>query len=286
MTPPRRGNTPLFSVIVPTYGRPALLGEAIGSVLAQTVRDLECIVVDDASPQPVTVAPDPRVTVIRRDANGGTAAARNTGLDAARGTYVTFLDDDDLLTPDRLELALRGLARAPVAVCWSRYLDLRGDGRGRILEGDVRHTILDGIAPHTGRTALPRELAPRFDERFRGSEDVEWWLRLAQLAPVATVPRVGYLVRRHAGVRHTKGVGVRIRDRLRLLEMYPEYFDAHPRAAAFAWKRVGLMAQREHDHGAARRAFARSLRLRPEIRAAWHLARSLPRRSTVSAGTR
>src|SRR5437588_9672841 len=108
---------PAFTVIVPTYGRPQFLSEAVRSVLDQTVSDLECLVVDDASPEPVIVEGDGRVRIIRRASNGGPPAARNTGIRNARGRYVAFLDDDDLFTTDRLELAVRGLDEAPVALC-------------------------------------------------------------------------------------------------------------------------------------------------------------------------
>jgi len=265
---------PLFSVVLPTHGRPAFLAEAIDSVLTQTVGDLELIVVDDASERPAAVPDDARVRLVRRDTNGGPAAARNTGLDHATGRYLAFIDDDDLFVDERLAIALEGLARAPVAVCWNRYMDWPGR-EGRSLEGNVYDTILDGMAPHLGRTALVREVAPRFDERFRGAEDVDWWLRLAKDAEVTTVPRIGYLVRRHEGARQGYGAAERARARMRLLDLHAGYYRAHPRAAAFAWKRIGLLAQKAGDHRLARKAFARSFRIRPEPRTAAHLARSL-----------
>src|SRR5262249_44071462 len=131
---PGVGDGPTFSVIIPTYGRPRYLAEAVRSVLDQTVGDFECIVVDDASPDPVAVVDDARVRVVRRDVNGGPAAARNTGIDAARGRNLVFLDDDDLYTPERLAAAATGLARAPVTICHARHLDAE-DGRNRALEG-------------------------------------------------------------------------------------------------------------------------------------------------------
>jgi glycosyltransferase involved in cell wall biosynthesis len=265
---------PQFSVIIPTYGRPKFLEEAVASALAQTVEDLEVVVVDDFSPEPVRLPDDERVRMVRRDTNGGPAAARNTGIEQANGTYLAFCDDDDLMLPERLAIALEGLERAPVTVCWNRYHDAPDPAGKPVLDGDVRDVILDHMAPHVGRTALERSVTPAFDERFDALEDVEWWLRLATRAEVATVPKVGYLVRRHGGERHRTGIGARVAARQKLLEMYAEYFDAHPRAAAFQWKRLGLTAIDAGDTALARKALLRSYRLQRDPKTLWHLARA------------
>lgn len=265
--------SPTFSVIIPTYGRPRFLGEAIDSVLAQTVGDLECIVVDDASEATVAVPDDDRVRLIRRATNGGPATARNTGLSEARGTYIAFLDDDDLFTPDRLEIAAEGLERAPVAICWSRTIGSTAPADGRRLTGDVRDVILDATTPHLGTTAVRREAVQRFDERYVATQDVEWWMRMAARSAVWTVPRLGLLYRSHPGIRHRNGTSARIQASLQLLEEHRDYFGSHPRAAAFRWMRVGLMATEIGETALARRAMWRSLRARPSARPVWHLLR-------------
>lgn len=264
---------PLFSVIVPTFGRPRFLEEAIGSVLDQTIGDLECLVVDDASPSPVDPPTDDRVRLIRREINGGPAAARNTGLAAARGTYIAFLDDDDMFTPDRLEIAAEGLDRAPVAICWSRTMGSTDPGGGRDLRGDIQDRILDSTTPHLGATAVRRDVVERFDERFVATQDVEWWLRTAARSTVWTVPRVGLVYRRHEGTRNRNGTRARIDASLRLLEEHRDYFASHRRAAAFRWMRIGMMAKEIGDHGLARQAMWRSWRAHPSVRPIWHAAR-------------
>ena len=271
---------PLFSVVVPTYGRPAFLAEAVESVLAQTVADFECIVVDDASDEPPVLPADPRIRLVRRDVNGGAAAARNTGLSEARGRYLTFLDDDDVYVPQRLEQAVRELDRAPILVSWKGdYGDPQGPPlTARVLDGDVSDSILDAAVPHLGTCTVARDIAVRFDERFRVSEDVEWWLRQAAGAPVATVAEVGYLQRAHGGARQTSRLAERLRCRLLLLEVHADWFAAHPRAASQQWKRAGGLALRVGDRVTARRAFWQSFRARASGRTLAHLARaSLPR---------
>ena len=261
-------------MIITTYRRPGLLRDAVTSVLAQTIPNLECIVVDDAGPQAADLPDDGRVRLVRRATNGGTSAARNSGLDAATGRYVTFMDDDDIFEPDRLEMVTPGLDRAPVVICWSRFLD--GPAQpNRVLEGDVRDTILDSFVPHVGATTVHRDLAIPFDETLRSAEDVEWWLRLAHAAEVTTETQFGYLIRRHTGPRHMKGATVRIRSHKEVLQRHDAYFATHRRASAFRWKRVGLIALNAGELAQARRAFVRSAVKRPSPRTLWHLTRSL-----------
>ena len=178
---------PTFSVIIPTYGRSRFLDDAVASVLRQSVSDFECLVIDDASPTPAVLEGDPRIRVVRRSTNGGPAAARNTGLAEAKGEYVAFLDDDDLFVPDRLAFARSGLSNAPLAICWTQVLGAERGG-GRMLNGNVRDSILDATTPHLGATAVRRDVAEPFDERFIATQDVEWWLRMSARTSVWTVP--------------------------------------------------------------------------------------------------
>lgn len=100
----------MYSIILPTHNRPELLKEAVGSVGAQRFDDWELIVVDDASTEPLErdeldrLAGRP-ITLLRHEQSLGGAAAKSAGVRAARGTYLAFLDDDDLLEPDYLEEA-------------------------------------------------------------------------------------------------------------------------------------------------------------------------------------
>lgn len=108
---------PVVSVILPTHNRPALLQEAIESVRLQTFHYWELIVVDDGSTPPVerdpTWAQDERIRLIRQSPPRGGAAAKNTGGQAASGTVLAFLDDDDKYAPTYLERALSVLDSQP-----------------------------------------------------------------------------------------------------------------------------------------------------------------------------
>ncbi len=114
----------MISVLMLTYNREALVGRAIESILAQTYRDFEFIIVDNGSTDrsgavaEEYAARDSRIRVIHR-ARGNIGAGRNTALDAARGEYLTFLDDDDWAEPDFLAFLLELLeeSAADVAIC-------------------------------------------------------------------------------------------------------------------------------------------------------------------------
>jgi glycosyltransferase involved in cell wall biosynthesis len=126
---------PLVSVVMPTYNRERLASAAIESILGQTLRDLELLLVDDASSDGSAEAlsararSDPRVRLLRMRANRGCNAARNQGFRRARGRYVALLDDDDLALPGRLEASVARLEAEPeldVVSCGYRFIDVRG----------------------------------------------------------------------------------------------------------------------------------------------------------------
>lgn len=272
---------PTFTIVVPTLGRrPPLLEQAVRSVLAQTMGDLEVIIVVDGSGDVPPVVLDPRVRVIQRRVNGGAPAARNSGIEAARGKWIGFLDDDDLLEPHRLETVTGYLEDAPVVVCWMARLGDRSRSPmdARELHGDVSAEILEAPVPHVGTTLVRADRVPPFDERFRLSDDVEWWFRLASVASVRTVPEVGYLYREHDGQRLTNQIAVRLAARLQMIELHQDRLRHYPRSASYQWRRAGGFALAMGDRRQARRYFLRALRARPGIRDLAHLTRAmLPR---------
>jgi len=108
---PRKVNRPTVSVIIPTFNRSGYITEAIESVLNQTYKDIEIIVVDDGSTDDTAERLKPYEEKIRyiRTENGGPASARNAGMKEARGKYVSFLDSDDLYYPYKTELQVNFL---------------------------------------------------------------------------------------------------------------------------------------------------------------------------------
>ena len=118
---------PLVSVIIPTYNRKSVISISLKSVLGQTYKNIEVIIVDDCSTDctktVVDCIEDPRIRYIHHSTNKGGAAARNTGIRAARGEYVAFLDSDDAWLPNKLEAQLSYIlscSNSKNAVCYSQ----------------------------------------------------------------------------------------------------------------------------------------------------------------------
>ncbi len=116
----------LFSVVIPTHGRPERLGEAVASVQRQGDR-VECIVVDDASPEPAQ-APS-GVTIVRLDRNQGPSGARMAGVALAKGQYLAFLDDDDALLPGWVDTMGALVGSAVGVVCCGTVVEDVETGR-------------------------------------------------------------------------------------------------------------------------------------------------------------
>ena len=251
------------SVVITTDGRSDFLAEAVASGLHQTVTAVEVIVIDDGSSEPVAVVDDPRVRLIRQE-NSGAAIARNRGVAEATGDFVFFLNDDDVFSESRLDNALRAhlTSRADVVVCAQSWLE-GGPALDRGLQGFIGDVVLDDITPHVGATSFRRGAFTEFEERYRVSEDVEWWLRLAQTRSVHSISDVDYLIRRHPTLRRSSGRAQRVECGIQLLHDHEAYFRSHKRARSFRLARLARSALAVGDSPLALKASAGAVRTRP-----------------------
>ena len=194
--------TPVVSVILPTFNRAALLSMSAGSVLAQSFRDLELIVVDDGSKEDIESAVralgDTRATCIRRPVSGGPAAARNTGLMAARGQYVAFQDSDDEWLLDKLALQLADLEKERSgAMCICGLLRRNKSRIRRYIPPLTNHAGEESFSAIASRPIAYTQtwLVPRkeliqvggFDEQLRVWEDFELLLRLSKILSIQSM---------------------------------------------------------------------------------------------------
>jgi len=187
----------LVTAVITTYNRPELAKCAIRSVLAQTYRPLEIIVVEDGSStglqEWLQAEGLEQVRYVRHETNRGLAAARNTGLRLARGEYVAYLDDDDEWLPEKIARQVDLLERLPehhglaVVHCGRRVAASSKAGEALItprVQGDIREYIgRHGLYTVSSsglyrRTALER--AQGHDETLRSHVDFDLWMKLAE----------------------------------------------------------------------------------------------------------
>jgi glycosyltransferase involved in cell wall biosynthesis len=183
--------SPRVSVVMPAFQAEATVGGAISSVLGQTYRDFELLVVDDGSTDATTAIAEAHaepVRVVRQQRNGGVAAARNSGIAEARGELIAFCDADDYIFPEHLATLVTTFDRSGTGLATANayWLYPCGVDSSRLRYGghfpqpaEQRRAILEQNFVST-MSIFPRgvvdEIGP-FDEQKRRAEDWEFWLR-------------------------------------------------------------------------------------------------------------
>ena len=202
---------PLVTVLLAVANGERYLGQALESVLRQSVRDLELLVVDDGStdgtPAILDAVGDPRVSVLRHEERRGLAASLNSGLDEARGRYLARMDADDVAFPSWLARSLAALAPRGMGLVGSGVLDIDASGtpgRVHVHEGGraaMRWRSLFSAPVFHDTVVLDRDLLERhglrYDTRFGESEDYDLWTRLLEVTEGDAVPAPLVLHRLH-----------------------------------------------------------------------------------------
>ncbi|MDP8214363.1 MAG: glycosyltransferase family A protein [Candidatus Euphemobacter frigidus] len=187
------------SVIIPTYNRSALLGNAIESVLSQTFRDFILIVVDDGSTDDTGALAGSfgdRVIYIRQD-NQGASSARNRGIEATRAPLIAFLDSDDRWHRDKLRRQVEAMEDGPrylishTQEIWYRNGEvLNQKKKHEKLRGEIFERSLSMCMVSMSTVMVRRELFERigfFDEALPCCEDYDFWLRASVRHPFLLV---------------------------------------------------------------------------------------------------
>jgi glycosyltransferase involved in cell wall biosynthesis len=192
------GITPAVSIVIPTYNRAALLGRSIRSVLGQSYRDFELIVIDDGSTDGtrdvVAGFRDRRVRYVPLARNKGAAAARNVGVRMARGKFLAFQDSDDEWLPSKLAKQMSAFERGSVrlGVVYSDMQRVMSDGTeiyfaapgapsGRLIDPANRFYQVGNLGVQS--SVIKRECfeaAGRFNEELPAFEDLEMFIRLSR----------------------------------------------------------------------------------------------------------
>jgi glycosyltransferase involved in cell wall biosynthesis len=199
------------SVIIPTHNRAHIIPQTIDSVLAQTFRDVEIIVIDDGSTDDTPAVLQHRygekITCIRIQ-NSGLPAARNTGIRAARGRYIAFIDDDDVWVQDKLALQTALMcANQSLGMVYCGCYIMDADGtvisetrplkRGALFEDLLRSNDIVGSASAVLVASGVFSRAGCFDETLVACEDWDLWIRIARDYPIDFVDQPLVKLRRH-----------------------------------------------------------------------------------------
>jgi glycosyltransferase involved in cell wall biosynthesis len=187
---------PQVSVIIPTHNRARFLAGAVRSVLAQSFKDLEIVVVDDGSSDDTEAViqgfRQAEIRYVRHDCQRGGAAARNTGILNSSGEYIAFLDDDDEWYPEKLMRQMSVMLASPSEIggVYTGYFIVdrsNGEIRGQIVpteRGDIYQALLTGnCVGGTSCMLLRRSCFDKtglFDERLPSFQDYDLWLRAAR----------------------------------------------------------------------------------------------------------
>ena len=271
---------PRLSIIVPIYGVEQYLRKCVDSLLAQDYDDYEIILVDDGSPDSCPQICDEYVekaksgklraksgadvpltsdiqhqtsgfiTVIHRE-NGGLSAARNTGIEVARGEYLMFVDSDDYLEPNVLGALMAQVERDNLDVLRFNYQNVRVNSAGEyepfqpyksphqvdggkdIVSGETYLDERMGYACYAWQFVINRELTGSFTPGIH-FEDTEWLPRMMlQAKRVGSTPMVVYnYFIREGSITQTKGNPAKVRknveDKLIIISRYNEYREQFP----------------------------------------------------------
>jgi len=241
---------PHVSVVIPTFNRAHLVGRAIRSVLAQTFQDFEIVVVDDASTdstrEVLQAIEEPRLTYICNESNRGLAGARNVGVRASNGRYVSFLDDDDEWLPKKLQYQVNAVNRNPrVSLVYAGW-EWISEEAGRVLRRRVpdERGLIDRL-PRWAFNVAVDYLAYRetlqdnpYDEGLRYYPEFDLLLRLAMQNRFICIPLVLVRCHSHGGPRVSDGAEhCKAREMEHILQKYGSFISQDRRA----WARFNLI---------------------------------------------
>jgi GT2 family glycosyltransferase/glycosyltransferase involved in cell wall biosynthesis len=248
----RSSDSPIASIVIPTFNRPAMLAATLATLSRQSLPATEIVVIDDGSKDKKAVREvahsfEPIVHLVRTS-NRGEAFAVNRGLNAARGEFVAILSDDDAYAPDLLETAISVLSANPAAIGSYPDWDIVDEG-GQLVEQHrlpdfdrglmlTAHWCLPGPGAVVRRSIVER-IGGR-DTSFRYVSDFDMWLRASALGDFIHIPRNQGIWRLHQKSTTVAASRFRMaRERIRLVQKFyrdPEARERHAdtRATAFA----------------------------------------------------
>ncbi len=240
----------MVSAIITKYKRePGMVLRALDSIIAQTYRDVEIIVVDD-SPADFQFRKDVQAAVTERqeknldiniryiahDKNMGACVARNTGLEAAEGEYIAYLDDDDEWLPEKIEKQIDVIKKSGVALVYCGKI-CKNDNSGKSIIGKKEYikgnvfgrllysNFIESTSYPLIRTKCLIEIGG-FDPLMQSAQDYDVWLRLAELYEIDYVSEPLVIYHEHDGERITTNPVKKIKGLERINYKFTKYIEA------------------------------------------------------------
>jgi len=301
-----------ISVVIPAYNCASFIGEAIESVLKQTISVHEIIVIDDGSEDDTGAIVRKKYSQVRilNQKNSGPSTARNRGIAEASGDWIAFLDADDIWLPNKIEEQILALKRHPqlkLIASDMAEIDIHGNItipsmqewhdqkkffsnlRGRPIPRAAARLIEKNFIP-TGTVLVERKVLSEkggFNDSLRYGEDLEIWVRIATDHPISCLPTVHMLRRRH-GSNATSFTMNMAKDLVKVAEsvrrqagrtLKKQGVDVDQMVSQ-AWANLGYALFDQGQYAQARQAMKSSFKEKPNLRAAyyWALA-NLPSRT-------
>jgi glycosyltransferase involved in cell wall biosynthesis len=274
-------NSPLISTIIPAYNREQFIERAVQSVLAQTMADLEVIVVDDCSTDGTAgraaglAQVDSRVRLLQQTSNMGAQAARNRGIREARGHYIAFLDSDDEWLPEKLErqLSLFERANSRLGVVYAGFRQVYADGRAPVealpfARGDVYRTALSGWIADMNTLLVRRDVLEKagpLDESVRAFQEWALCIQLSKTCDFDYVSAPLAVYHLHGGASISTNLLHNAQGYLDVVNLYKQ--DIHQelgkRVLAGHYRTAGRLFAKAGDYEAARECFWQAIQASP-----------------------
>ncbi|MFH1769727.1 MAG: glycosyltransferase family 2 protein [Parcubacteria group bacterium] len=262
----------MISIVIPTHNRPESLKKAVESVLAQTYKDIEIIVIDDGIEQRaedvIKEINDSRITYIQHQISRGGGAGRNTGIKASKGDFIAFLDDDDEWFPEKLEIQMQAFEETPadVGFCFTAVENIYNDCRKatRVSDGidNYLNLLLEYFSGFLNVTLVIKKSVfdnvGLFDEDFPSHQETDLLIRIMQKYKGLGINKPLVHVNMHKG--HSLMIPFRrIKGREMILEKHAELFEARPVSFARQIFGLGLMYRDSGDFKKAQLAFKKAM---------------------------
>lgn len=267
---------PKVSVVITTFNRADFLRKAIESVLRQTYKDFELLILDNSSTDNtenvVKTLNDMRIRYVRH-LPMGISAARNLGVKEAKGEFIAFLDDDDEWLGNKLTAQIKVFEGAGVAMALVYGGFVWVDSEGKELEkhrpklqGKILKDLLWQRDPFCGSASNPMlrksaiEELGGYDESVKTGEDWELYLRLSKKYEIGFTPEIVVRIRQHEGVR----LGDRLLDaanlEMRIMETHEKIFNAEPKLKSLYLQKIGGKLCRSGKMGEGRQYIIEAMR--------------------------